>query len=153
MRRIAPTATLKYLFLPIVMYKLLFSLFWRYNLPRWFILVIDTFICAFALGLALLFDLILIPSPADARNMPYDFAVVLGIRVLSFAISKHTKGVVRYTSSRDTGRISIVILAGSGLVFVLNLISLYVVLVLFHTQFHSYNRCTGFALLRLSRRA
>ncbi len=109
------------------MYKL-FSLFWRYNLPRWFILVIDTFICAFALGLAFVirFDFNTIPA-ADARNMPYDFAVVLGIRVLSFAISKTYKGVVRYTSSRDTGRISIVILAGSGLVFVLNLISLYVV--------------------------
>lgn len=104
----------------------LFKLFWQYNLPRWSILIIDSLICAFALGLAfvLRFDFDSIPAN-DARNLPYDFAVVLSIRLLSFAISKTYKGVVRYTSSRDTVRIFAVVLAGSLLVFILNIVSLF----------------------------
>ena len=104
----------------------LFKLFWKYNLPRWSILFIDTLICAFALGLAFVirFDFASIPKN-DARNLPYDFLIVLGIRVFSFAISKTYKGVVRYTSTRDTIRIFSVILSGSILVFILNVISLY----------------------------
>jgi FlaA1/EpsC-like NDP-sugar epimerase len=102
----------------------LFRLFWQYNLPRWSILLIDTFICAFALALAyiLRFDFDDIPA-IDERNMPYNFAIVLGIRFISFAISKTYKGVVRYTSSRDTIRIFTVVLAGSMLLFILNVTS------------------------------
>src|ERR1700759_2846737 len=87
------------------MYRL-FKLFWEYNLPRWSILFIDTFICAFALTLAFIirFDFNSIPA-TDAQNLPYDFAIVLGIRFISFAVSKTYKGVVRYTSSKDTVRI------------------------------------------------
>ncbi len=110
------------------MYRL-FKLFWEYNLPRWSILFIDTFICAFALTLAfaLRFDFSDIP-PLDAANLPYDFVIVLSIRFISFALSKTYKGVVRYTSSRDTARIFLVILAGSATVYIFNLISLYFVL-------------------------
>jgi FlaA1/EpsC-like NDP-sugar epimerase len=106
------------------MYRL-FKLFWQYNLPRWSILIIDTFICAFALSLAFVirFDFHSIPE-VDAKNLPYDFICVLGIRVISFAISKTYKGVIRYTSSRDTIRIFTVILSGSLIIGVFNVISL-----------------------------
>lgn len=106
------------------MYRL-FKLFWQYNLPRWSILIIDTFICAFALSLAFVirFDFHSIPE-VDAKNLPYDFICVLGIRLISFAISKTYKGVVRYTSSRDTIRIFTVILSGSLVIGVFNVISL-----------------------------
>ena len=106
------------------MYRI-FKLFWQYNLPRWSILIIDTFICAFALALAFVirFDFSSIPAN-DAKNLPYDFLVVLGIRFVSFAISKTYKGVVRYTSTRDTVRIFTVVLSGSVLAFILNVICL-----------------------------
>ncbi|HOZ87168.1 MAG TPA: SDR family NAD(P)-dependent oxidoreductase, partial [Bacteroidia bacterium] len=106
------------------MYRL-FKLFWKYNLPRWSILFIDTFICAFALTIAFLlrFNFENIPA-ADKKNLPLDFLVVLSIRFISFFVSKTYKGVVRYTSSRDTIRIFLVILVGSLLVFFLNLVSL-----------------------------
>ncbi len=111
------------------MYQL-FKLFWKYNLPRWSILFIDTFICALALSFAFLirfyFDSFM---PAqDKKNLPYDFAIVLSVRFLSFFISKTYKGVVRYTSSRDTVRIFLVILAGSLLLFLLNAVSLKFIL-------------------------
>jgi FlaA1/EpsC-like NDP-sugar epimerase len=107
----------------------LFKLFWQYNLPRWSILFIDTFICAFALSLAfvLRFDFDSIPQ-TDARNLPFDFLIVLAVRFVSFALSKIYKGVVRYTSSRDTIRIFSVIISGSVFLFLLNLVSLYVFL-------------------------
>lgn len=113
------------------MYKL-FRIFWSYNLPRWTILLIDTVICAFSLTLAfaIRFDFTDIP-PTDRRNLPYDFAIVLGVRFLSFAISNIYKGVVRYTSSRDTVRIFAVVLGGSLFVFALNVVSLYFVLGVF----------------------
>ncbi len=107
------------------MYRL-FKLFWQYNLPRWSILIIDLLICGFALTLAFLlrFDFSSIPEN-DRQNMPYNFAVVLGIRFLSFALSKTYKGVVRYTSSRDTVRIFVVILSGTLLIFLTNVLCLY----------------------------
>jgi len=82
-------------------------------------------VCAFALTLAfaLRFDFSSMPS-SDAKNLALDYAVVLGIRFLSFSISKTFKGVVRYTSSRDTIRIFYVIVSGSTIVFLLNVISL-----------------------------
>ncbi len=107
------------------MYRL-FSLFWKYNLPRWSILLIDVLVCSISLTLAyaLRFDLSFSSIPeTDANNLPFTFGVVLSIRFLSFAISKTYKGVVRYTSSRDTIRIFYVVVSGSILVFSLNLIS------------------------------
>ncbi|MDP3557493.1 MAG: nucleoside-diphosphate sugar epimerase/dehydratase [Bacteroidota bacterium] len=67
-------------------------------------------------------------SSIDKENLPFDFLFVLSIRFISFFISKTYKGVVRYTSTRDTIRIFLVILAGSLLLFVLNTISLNLVL-------------------------
>jgi FlaA1/EpsC-like NDP-sugar epimerase len=111
------------------MYRL-FKLFWQYNLPRWSILFIDTFVCALALTLAFFirfyFDSVM--SIQDKQNLPYDFLIVLSIRFLSFYISKTYKGVVRYTSTRDTMRIFVVILSGSFLLFALNIISLNYIL-------------------------
>lgn len=104
------------------MYRL-FKLFWQYNLPRWSILFIDTLICAFSLSLAFLlrFNFDSIPE-ADKKNLLLDYSMVLGIRFVSFFISKTYKGVVRYTSSRDTIRIFLVILSGSVIVFLVNLV-------------------------------
>lgn len=104
----------------------LFKLFWKYNLPRWSILFIDILICAGSLTLAFIikFDFATIPK-TDSKNLPFDFLVVLGVRLFSFVISKTYKGVVRYTSSKDTVRIFSVIVSGSLFIFLLNIISFY----------------------------
>lgn len=103
----------------------IFKLFWKYNLPRWSILFIDTFICAIALGFAFLirfyFDSVM--SVEDRDNLPYDFVIVLSIRFFSFFMSRTYKGVVRYTSSRDTARIFAVVFLGSIAVLCLNFVS------------------------------
>ncbi len=104
----------------------LFSLFWKYNLPRWSILIIDLIICAFSLTLAffLRFNFKDIPAE-DLKNLPYDYLILLSIRSVSFFVSKTYKGVVRYTGSRDSMRIFGVVLLGSALMFVVNLITYF----------------------------
>jgi FlaA1/EpsC-like NDP-sugar epimerase len=102
------------------MYRLL-DFFWKNNLPRWSILIIDVIICAFSLTLAffLRFNFASIP-PQDLKNMPIDYGMVLGIRFFSFVISKTYKGVVRYTGSKDSMRILLIVLLGSGILFLIN---------------------------------
>ncbi|MCE3229260.1 MAG: polysaccharide biosynthesis protein [Bacteroidetes bacterium] len=109
------------------MYRL-FKLFWDYNLPRWSILIIDIIICVFSLTLAffLRFDFDNIPE-ADLKNLPYDYAILIAIRSVTFFFSKTYKGVVRYTSSRDAMRIFGIVILGSILMFIANIISLYFV--------------------------
>lgn len=110
------------------MHKLL-EFFWKYNLPRWSILIIDLAICAFSLTLAffLRFNFKSIP-PEDLKNLPYDYVILLGIRAISFFISKTYKGVVRYTGSSDAMRIFKVVILGSALMYVINLLTLYLFL-------------------------
>ena len=92
------------------MYRLL-DFFWKNNLPRWSILVIDVIICAFSLTLAffLRFNFASIPAQ-DFKN----------IRLISFLISKTYKGVIRYTGSKDSMRILLIVLLGSGILFSIN---------------------------------
>jgi len=102
------------------MYRLL-DFFWKNNLPRWSILIIDVIICAFSLTLAffLRFNFASIPAQ-DFKNMPIDYAMVLGIRLASFLFSKTYKGVIRYTGSKDSMRILLIVLLGSGILFFIN---------------------------------
>lgn len=106
----------------------LLSFFWKYNLPRWSILIIDLIICAFSLTLAffLRFNFKSIP-PEDLKNLPYDYAILLSIRAITFFISKTYKGVVRYTGSRDSMRILAVVLLGSVIMFIANVITYFTI--------------------------
>ena len=104
----------------------LLSFFWKYNLPRWSILIIDLIICAFSLTLAffLRFNFKDIPAE-DLKNLPYDYAILLSIRAITFFVSKTYKGVVRYTGSRDSMRIFGVVLFGSLLMFIVNIVTYF----------------------------
>jgi FlaA1/EpsC-like NDP-sugar epimerase len=102
----------------------IFKWFWSYNLPRWSILLIDVGICAFSLGLSFFIRFYFEKdsmSPQDRSNIPFDFAIVLGIRLISFIVSKTYKGVVRYTSSKDATRIFVVVILGTIVISLVNL--------------------------------
>ena len=96
------------------MHKLL-DYFWKYNLPRWSILIIDLLICAFSLTLAffLRFNFKSIPQ-SELDNFPLIYSVLLSVRLCAFIISKIYKGVVRYTGARDATRIFVIILLKSS---------------------------------------
>ncbi|MES2514781.1 MAG: nucleoside-diphosphate sugar epimerase/dehydratase [Bacteroidota bacterium] len=110
------------------MHKIL-EYFWKYNLPRWSILIIDLIICAFSLTLAffLRFNFKSIPSE-DLKNLPYDYAIVLSVRLLAFMISKTYKGVVRYTGAKDATRIFAIVLLSSFCLYIINIFTRQILL-------------------------
>ncbi len=104
------------------MYKLL-NLFWKHSIPRWSILLIDILVCTFSLSLAFLlrFNFASIPD-YELATFPKAYTIVLLVRITGFLVSKVYKGVVRYTGSRDAIRIFITVVAGTGTIFLLNLL-------------------------------
>ena len=106
----------------------LLSFFWKNNIPRWSILIIDLLVCAFSLTLAffLRFNFAHIPE-ADLKTLPIAYTATLAIRAITFFISKTYKGVVRYTGSKDAIRILLVIMIGSSLLIVFDLITRFTV--------------------------
>ncbi len=110
------------------MHKIL-EYFWKYNLPRWSILIIDLLICAFSLTLAffLRFNFKSIP-PEDLKNLPYDYVLVLLVRLITFFISKTYKGVVRYTGAKDATRIFAIILLSSFVLYLINIFTRQILL-------------------------
>jgi FlaA1/EpsC-like NDP-sugar epimerase len=109
------------------MYKLL-SFFWINNIPRWSILIIDLLISAFSLTLAffLRFNFANIPE-ADLKNLPMAYFATLSIRFITFFVSKTYKGVVRYTGSKDAMRILFVIILGSALLILFEIITRFTI--------------------------
>ena len=110
------------------MHKLL-DYFWKYNLPRWSILIIDLLICAFSLTLAffLRFNFKSIPQ-SELDNFPLIYSVLLSVRLCAFIISKIYKGVVRYTGARDATRIFVIILLSSFFLFIINIFTRQILL-------------------------
>ncbi|MCW3084220.1 MAG: polysaccharide biosynthesis protein [Bacteroidetes bacterium] len=102
--------------------KTLDFLFQR-NMPRGVIFFIDMGICLFSLVLAYLVRFNFSIPQVEIDAFPLVFALVLGIRGISFYISKTYQGIVKYTSSKDSQRIFVVITVGSILYVLINVIS------------------------------
>lgn len=110
------------------MHKLL-DYFWKYNLPRWTILFIDLFICAFSLTLAffLRFNFKSIPQN-ELALFPISYTAVIIIRFIAFSLSKIYKGVVRYTGAKDATRIFLVVITSSLVLYVINIFTRQILL-------------------------
>lgn len=93
------------------------------NTPRWIIFSIDIGICVFSLLLAYLlrFNFSIPQVEVDRFYIVFPFA--LGVRALSFWLSKTYAGIVRYTSSRDSARIFIVVTIGSAFFVIANFVN------------------------------
>ena len=93
-------------------------LFVRRNAPRWLILVIDVCISFTSIVTAYLlrFNFKLPLEYLDSENfnsLYWVIPLVLLVRLVSFLISRTYAGIVRYTGTKDAGRIFVVILSGS----------------------------------------
>jgi FlaA1/EpsC-like NDP-sugar epimerase len=102
-------------------------LIFRKNIPRWIIFFIDLCICFFSLGLAYLlrFNFASIP-PWEVATFPVVFSFMLGLRAISFLISRTYAGIVRYTGSKDAQRIFVVNIIVTVLFVIANLGKYYV---------------------------
>lgn len=97
----------------------------KHNMPRWLIFLIDMSIVLFSIILAYLLRFNFNIPSTEIKLWPQVFGVMLGIRALSFVISRVYAGIIRYTSTEDAVRIFIVVLSGSILFGVLNIFSYY----------------------------
>lgn len=98
------------------------DLLFQRNMPRWIIFFIDLGICLFSLVLAYLVRFNFSIPKVEIEAFPLVFGMVLGIRALSFFISKTFQGIVKYTSSKDAQRIFLVITIGSLIYVLINCI-------------------------------
>lgn len=81
--------------------------------PRWIIFLWDMLICFVSLMVAyqLRFNFSLPQVEIDSFKVVIPF--VLGVRAISFIISRNYAGMIRYTSTKDAERIFLVIFSGS----------------------------------------
>ena len=93
--------------------------------PRWVVFLIDTLIVSFTVLASYLlrfnFDLVEIIS----QSFTITLFTILPVRILSFVISKTYSGLVRYTSTKDAMRISITIISGSIVAFMVSVLLSY----------------------------
>lgn len=101
------------------------DLLFQRNMPRWIIFFIDMGICLFSLILAYLVRFNFSIPKVEIDAFPLVFGMVLGVRAISFYISKTYQGIVKYTSSKDAQRIFIVISIGSAVYICINSIFYY----------------------------
>ncbi len=101
------------------------DLLFQRNMPRWIIFFIDMGICLCSLTLAYLVRFNFSIPKVEIVAFPLVFGMVLGVRAISFYISKTYQGIVKYTSSKDAQRIFIVISIGSLIYISINCIFYY----------------------------
>ncbi|MCB0804550.1 MAG: polysaccharide biosynthesis protein, partial [Bacteroidales bacterium] len=94
-------------------------------MPRWLIFLIDMGIITFSVFLAYMLRFNFHVPDHEIKEWPKVFALVLGVRGVSFLISKTYAGIIRFTSTEDAIRIFLVNLSGSIIFTILNLISFY----------------------------
>ncbi len=94
-------------------------------MPRWLIFLIDILVVVFAIFIAYMVRFNFNVPPDQIKQWPQVFSIIIGVRALSFIISKTYAGIIRYTSTEDAVRIFIVILVGSVIFSIGNLVSYY----------------------------
>lgn len=98
------------------------QLLFQNNIPRWIIFFIDLIICLISLIIAYLVRFNFKIPEVEIQGFPFVFSVVLGVRAISFFISKTYKGIVKHTSSKDSQRIFITVTLGSLFFILINII-------------------------------
>lgn len=104
----------------------LIQLLFQTNIPRWIIFFIDLVICFFSIVIAFLVRFnFSVPKELTTEAIYFVFYTILGVRFISFLISKTYKGIIKHTSSKDSQRIFITVTFGSLLFIIINLIYFY----------------------------
>ncbi len=93
------------------------------SLPRFVIFLIDLFICFLSIGLAYLVRFNFNVPASEIATFSYVIPFVMGVRALSFLVSRIYTGIIRYTGTRDTVRILLTLATGSVMMAITNLFS------------------------------
>jgi len=104
----------------------------KVNTPRWIILLIDIAITTISIigAYYLRFNFSLPDEYLDVNNnyssLFWIIPLIVTIRFISFLISKLYTGIVRYTGTKDAGRIFFVILIGTIIIGIGDIISFFI---------------------------
>ncbi len=93
--------------------------------PSWIIFIIDLGICAVALSVGYLLRFNFNIPIEYFRTFSFVFPLVLALRGVSFILAKTYTGIIRYTSSKDTERIFIVVSIGTLALGLINIANYY----------------------------
>ena len=102
--------------------------------PRWIIFMIDLCICFGSLMLAYQVRFNFRVPESELTFWKYAIPTLLGVRILSFFISKIYQGIIRYTGTKDALRVFYTVTAGSAILAILNPLS-YIVLGIYLVPF------------------
>ena len=100
-------------------------IFRKDNTPSWIIFLIDLGIIFVTLSVGYLLRFNFNIPPEYYMTFKYVFPIVLGIRAFSFYLGKTYTGIIRYTSSKDTERIFIVVSLGTLVIGLLNILNYF----------------------------
>jgi FlaA1/EpsC-like NDP-sugar epimerase len=93
------------------------------NIPRVAVFFTDFFICVFSLCIAYLLRFNFRVPESEVATFIYVFPFVLTVRLITFLVAKTFKGIIRYTGTRDAGRIIATLAIGSAFMALSNLVS------------------------------
>lgn len=94
--------------------------------PRWVVFLIDAVMCFASILLAYYLRFNFHISEAERTIMPIAILIVILVRAISFLIGKTYSGMVRYTGMHDIIRIVVVIVCGSAVLVLADIIGLAV---------------------------
>lgn len=96
--------------------------------PRWLVLTFDLFISFVSIILAYLLRFNFVFPEEYLPTLKYVLPYVVGVRLISFLLFRTYAGIVRFTTLRDLERIILVVLFGTTLFMLGNLVIYYFVL-------------------------
>ncbi len=101
---------------------------WELNIPRFIIICLDLLIAVISLLISILlrFNFESIPE-VDKKNIPYDFLIVIIVRLFFEIIFGIHRSMLRHSSSRDALRIFYAVFSGNISMFFINFLWLYFV--------------------------
>lgn len=94
--------------------------------PRWVVFLIDAVMCFASILLAYYLRFNFHITEAERTIMPIAILIVILVRAISFLIGKTYSGMVRYTGMHDIIRIVVVIVCGSAVLVLADIIGLAV---------------------------
>lgn len=95
----------------------------KYRVPRWTVLIVDTLIIVFSILTAYMLRFNFHIPESELGYFKTAFVIIFVVRVLSFFVAKMHAGIIQYTSTRDASRIFIILVSGSVLFSLANMIS------------------------------
>lgn len=96
--------------------------------PRWLVLLFDLFVALFSIILAYLLRFNFVFPEEYVKTLKYVLPYVLAIRFSSYLLFRSYAGIIRFTTVKDLERIILVVIFGTALLILGNLVLNYFVL-------------------------